>query len=155
TGMHLQAICVMRGRTHVVVKPVARRAEEIHAGHAPKAHMIERVARKQRRLDVDDRLFARPDGEAIGAAHALRIEKAVNDDLLAQRVRTLDPEGTEGREFLAARLCRAQDQAACRDTSDLALRQTAKKGRALEARDLAHILGAAVAEDDLEARKIE
>ena len=74
-------------------------AEEIHAGERREPDLLDLHARKQRRLDVVDRGFAGPDGEAIGGRRAFAVEQRVHDDRVRALRRPLDPEGAEVREI--------------------------------------------------------
>ena len=76
-------------------------------------------------------------------------------DLIAEHIRPLDPEGAEKREFLAARVRRAQCEAARQKPGHLALGKTTEEGRALKARDFACVLGAPIAVEHAKAGEIE
>src|SRR4029077_4722062 len=117
--------------------------------------MIEDGAREERALDIDDGLVTWADGESVGAADALRIEQRMRHDLVGEHIRPLDPEGAEKREFLAARVRRPQGEATRQKSGHLALGKATEEGRALEARDLACVLGAPVAVEHETAGEIE
>ena len=116
-------------------------AEEIGAGHGAESQLVDRYARDQRRLGVDDGGFLGTQREAKGACDARRIEQRMNSQSIRGRIGLFDPELAEKRKFLARFVAAANREPASRHAERLAARPRAVEARALEDR---HILEALV-----------
>ena len=112
-GEHLQPIgSRRRSAADFVGAAMVERREQRGRRRAAEPQMIDRHAREQSELGVDDRRLAGPQREQIGSRHALRIEQRVNDQRVVGDRRLLDPEAAEDGELLAARIGGADGEAA-------------------------------------------
>jgi hypothetical protein len=113
-------------------------AEEIGRRHRAEAEMVDRDARHQRELGVDDRGVSGAQGEMKRTRQARRIEQRMNDQGIRSEARFLDPQRAEYWKFLAF-LAGADRQAARVDPVGLAACEAAEKCGALDDR---HVLPA-------------
>src|SRR5215472_12163314 len=136
-----EAVRVVDGRPIVVDVQAIVEVEEEHAGERRKARMGDVAPWIERNLGVEDRRLAGPDGEAIGAGQAFRVEQGVDDDRIGVGRRLLDPEALEEGKFLPLRIRRIDREAARRKAVDLALGDSAKIGCAEKHAHLVVIVG--------------
>src|SRR4051812_38113218 len=134
--VHLHAARFVDRRAGVVDAAAVDRTEEIARAHAAEADMLESDAREKRGLDVDDRHLAGAEGHAHGAARRFRIDQRVHHERIRAGARTLDPEGPEERELLAAGLRRPQGQGPRDEAEALAAGERPEEARALHEREL-------------------
>ena len=128
----LQSVRVVHGVAIVVEARTIRGVEQEHRRQWRDAESTELYARKQRSVDVDDRLVAGLGREREGADDGRALEQRVNHDPLGAFRRPLDPEVRPRGELLTLAARRAHRQTARRQAVELAARDGAEIARALK-----------------------
>ncbi|MNN03484.1 hypothetical protein D3C81_1161720 [compost metagenome] len=123
----------MQRRAEVVGVALLVRAEQEHAGQRRNAELGHRATHEHARLDLQRRIRARHQLEAVGARGTLGIHQREEHQRLARRRGALDPEFPEGRELLGHRQAGVDGQPARGEPVDLALADHAEVARAEDA----------------------
>ncbi len=116
-------------------------AEQEHAGQRGDAQFADLVTQEHLRLDVDDGVAARTQGQAVGTGGTRGIQQGEDHQVLVARLGLLNPELAETREFFAGRQCGIKRHAASGQTIDMTLADDAEVARAKHGHDFVLLVG--------------
>ena len=139
----------------VVEGPVGVLAVEEHAGERRDAELAHLLAQEETALDLDRRLLARADHEAIGAGEARAVEQGVDRQAVGPGGGADQPELLEVGELLAPGLRRVDTEPARRQPEPLVLPDRPEVARAEEDDDLVVVVPRLDRIVDAEARIAE